>query len=101
VYQYNLAQAIADGRLCRYRYHPVLVDLTDAEADEYVEITTRLARFYHGDTGDAELNQAALHLLMRRARLVGAAANKLKALDQVIRSLPEPPSNVVLISLGI
>ena len=52
VYQYTLSQAIADGRLCRYRYHPILVDLTDAEADEYLEITTRLARFYHGDTGN-------------------------------------------------
>lgn len=30
VYQYTLSQAIADGRLCRYRYHPILVDLTDA-----------------------------------------------------------------------
>ena len=95
VYQYTLSQAIADGRLCRYRYHPILVDLTDAEADEYLEITTRLARFYHGDSGNEELNQAALHLLMRRARLIGAAANKLKALDQVIAGLPEPPSKAI------
>ena len=87
VYQYSLSQAIADGRLCRYRYHPILVDLTDAEADEYLEITTRLARFYHGDTGNEELNQAALHLLMRRARLIGAAANKLKALRPGHRTL--------------
>lgn len=34
VYQYTLSQAIADGRLCRYRHHPILVDLTDAEAME-------------------------------------------------------------------
>ncbi|HYN78030.1 MAG TPA: DEAD/DEAH box helicase family protein, partial [Lamprocystis sp. (in: g-proteobacteria)] len=95
VYQYTLSQAIADGRLCRYRYHPILVDLTDAEADEYLEITTRLARFYHGDTGNDELNQAALHLLMRRARLIGAAVNKLKALDQVIAGLPEPPTKAI------
>ncbi len=95
VYQYTLSQAIADGRLCRYRYHPILVDLTDAEADEYLEITTRLARFYHGDTGNDELNQAAMHLLMRRARLIGAAANKLEALDQVIGTLPERPTKAI------
>jgi superfamily II DNA or RNA helicase len=35
VFEYSLAQAIADGRLCRYRYHPVLVELTDEEVDEY------------------------------------------------------------------
>ncbi len=95
VFKYTLPQAIADGRLCRYRYHPVLVDLTDAEADEYLEITNRLAKFFHGDTADEELNQAAMKLLIRRARLVGAAANKLAALDQVIRSLPERPSKAI------
>ena len=95
VYEYTLPQAIADGRLCRYRYHPVLVDLTDAEADEYLEITNRLARFFHGDTADEELNQAAMKLLIRRARLIGAAANKLAALDQVIRSLPERPTKAI------
>lgn len=95
VYQYTLSQAIADGRLCRYRYHPILVDLTDAEADEYLEITSRLARFYHGDTGNEELDQAAMHLLMRRARLIGAAANKLTALDQVISTLPERPTKAI------
>lgn len=91
VFEYPLAQAIAEGRLCRYRYHPVLVELTDEEVDEYLEITTRLAKFYHGDSGDAELNQAAMHLLMRSARLSGAAANRLTALHQVIGSLPAPP----------
>ena len=95
VYEYSLSEAIADGRLCRYRYHPILVELTDEEADEYLQITTRLARFYHGDTGNEELNQAAMHLLMRRARLVGAAANKLKALSEVIASLPEPPTKAI------
>jgi superfamily II DNA or RNA helicase len=95
VFEYPLAQAIAEGRLCRYRYHPVLVELTDEEADEYLEITTRLVKFYHGDSGDDELNQAAMHLLMRRARLIGAAANKLTALDQVIGSLPDPPKMAI------
>lgn len=94
VYEYTLSQAIADGRLCRYRYHPVIVGLTEEEADEYLEITTRLGRFYHADKGD-ELNQAAMHLLMRRARLIGAAANKLQALDEVIGSLPEPPRKAI------
>lgn len=33
VYQYTLSQAIADGRLGRYRYHPALLDLTDRKVD--------------------------------------------------------------------
>ncbi len=95
VFEYSLSQAITDGRLCRYRYYPVLVELSDEEADEYLEITTRLARFYHGDTGNDELNKAAMHLLIRRARLVGAAANKLAALDKVLGALPEPPKKAI------
>lgn len=95
VYEYPLEQAIADGRLCRYRYHPVLVELTDEEADEYLTITQRLARFIHGAPDQAEINQAALHLLMRRARLIGAAASKLTALDRVIADLPQPPQRAI------
>jgi len=44
VFQYSLAQAIADGRLCRYRYHPVLVELTDEEVDEYKRIMIAFTR---------------------------------------------------------
>ena len=95
VYDYPLARAIADGRLCPYRYYPVLVDLTDAEADAYVEITAKLARFFpNGDTDD-DLEQAALRLLIKRARLLAGAVNKLDALDRVIESLPEPPRKAI------
>jgi DNA phosphorothioation system restriction enzyme len=95
VFEYNLAQAIADGRLCRYRYHPVPVELTDAEADEYLDLTNRLARFYRGAGEDQELNQAAMHLMMRRARLIGAAASKLVILDRIISDLPERPTAAI------
>ncbi len=95
VYGYPISRAIAEGRLCRYRYHPILVDLTDEEADEYLEITTRLARFFQAGEANEELNQAAMHLLIRRARLIGAAANKLEALDRTLSNLPEPPSKAI------
>jgi DNA phosphorothioation system restriction enzyme len=95
VYEYPLARAIADGHLCPYRYYPVLVALTDEEADAYVEITAKLARFFpHGDSDD-DLEQAALRLLIKRARLLAGAANKLDALDRVIESLPEPPRKAI------
>lgn len=41
--------------------------------------------------GRRQMKQAAMHLLMRRARLIGAAAKKLTALDQVIGTLPVLP----------
>jgi superfamily II DNA or RNA helicase len=81
VYEYPLSQAIAEGRLCPYRYYPVPVDLTDDEADKYLDITAKLARFFHGGDAKEEAQQAALRLLVKRARLLAGADNKLAALD--------------------
>jgi len=79
VYVYSLAQAIADGCLCPYRYYPVPVTLTDDAADAYAEISAKLARFFpSGDEADVDLEQAALRLLVQRARL-----------------LPEPPRQAI------
>jgi DNA phosphorothioation system restriction enzyme len=95
VYEYNLAQAIADGRLCHYKYYPIPVELTDQEIEDYEEISAKLARYFHGDDLDAGLNQAAMHLLIKRARILGSAVNKLKALDNVLASLPEKPQKAI------
>lgn len=95
VYDYPLARAIADGHLCSYRYYPVLVALTDEEVDAYVEITAKLARFFPRGDRDDDLEQAALRLLIKRARLLAGAVNKLDALDRVIESLPEPPRQAI------
>lgn len=95
VYDYPLARAIADGRLCTYRYYPHLVTLTDQEAEEYAEITTKLGRMMGGKNKDDEIGQAAMRLLIRRSRLLASAQNKLTVLDQVLSSLPEKPKKAL------
>jgi DNA phosphorothioation system restriction enzyme len=95
VYEYPLSQAIAEGRLCPYRYYPVPVDLTDDEADKYLDITAKLARFFHGGDAKEEAQQAALRLLVKRARLLAGADNKLAALDRVIGALSEPINKAI------
>lgn len=95
VYEYSLSQAIADGRLCPYRYFPIPVELTDEETDAYEEITAKLSKFFPGGDTDKEIHQAAMRLLIKRARLLGGAVNKLDALDKVISSLPEKPTKAI------
>lgn len=96
VFDFPLARAIAEGQLCSYRYHPVLVSLSDAEAEEYAEITTKLGRMMAGAKDeDSEVGQAAMRLLIRRSRLLGSAVNKQDALDRVIASLPERPKKAL------
>lgn len=95
IYEYTLDQAIAEGRLCPYRYFPVLVNLTDSEAEEYAEISAKLARIMPASDRDDDIEQAAMRLLIKRARLLGGAANKMNALDQLISSLPERPHKAI------
>lgn len=95
IYEYPIDRAIADGRLCPYRYHPHLVSLTEAEVEEYAEITARLGHMLAGADDNAELGQAAMRLLIRRARLLASAENKLAVLDEVLRQLPERPHKAI------
>jgi DNA phosphorothioation system restriction enzyme len=95
VFEFPLARAIADGRLCPYRYYPHLVTLTDQEAEEYGEITEKLSRMFGGTGEDDEISQPAMKLLIRRARLLASAQNKLEVLDQVVGSLPERPKKAL------
>lgn len=95
IYEYPLSLAIADGRLCRYRYHPIPVELTDAETDAYEEITAKLAKFFSKGDEKSEMHQVAMRLLIKRARLLAGAENKLAALDRVIASMPEPPKKAL------
>ena len=95
IFQYTLDQAIAEGRLCAYRYHPVVVSLTDEEAEEYADISARLAKFMHGGDLEEDLEAGAMRLLIKRARLIGGATNKLEALDELIASLPERPKKAI------
>lgn len=95
VFEFPLARAIADGRLCPYRYYPHLVSLTEQETVEYAEITAKLGRMMGGKDKGEEIGQAAMRLLIRRARLLASAQNKVAVLDEVISSLPEKPKKAL------
>lgn len=78
----TLGDAIQQGALVRYLYYPILVELTEAEARTYTRLTSRIgwALLTNSDQKNLDLTP----LLMQRARLVGAAKNKLKALRQLM-----------------
>lgn len=78
----TLADAIRQGALVHYLYYPIFVDLTAAEAQAYARLTTRIgwALASREEEGDRNVTP----LLMQRARLIGTAANKLRALRQLM-----------------
>jgi len=95
-FSYDLEDALKGDppTLSPYKYHPVLVELEDDETEEYLEITALLAR-YMNDPRDENLSDAALGLLLRRARLVACARGKLSALRDVIAPYRRTQYNLV------
>ncbi|MGB7439901.1 MAG: DEAD/DEAH box helicase family protein, partial [Coleofasciculaceae cyanobacterium] len=79
----TLADAICQGALVHYLYHPILVELTESETFAYSKLTKRIG-WALADDEDIQNNETVTSLLMQRARLIGAAANKLVALRQLM-----------------
>jgi superfamily II DNA or RNA helicase len=85
VYEYSLADALRDDVLTPYAYTPFLIEFDEDEAQQYEDISAKLARF--GISEDSEgLSEGAKALLMRRARLLASAKAKLP----LLRALLEP-----------
>ena len=79
----TLADAIAQGALVPYLYYPIFVELTPSEALIYAKLTQRIG-WALAENDNWATNATLTALLMQRSRLVGAAANKLKALRQLM-----------------
>ena len=79
----TLADAIRQKALVHYLYYPILVELTEAETRKYSRLTQKIGWALWGDE-KVEENDALTSLLMQRARLIGAAANKLIALRELM-----------------
>ena len=93
VFRYTLRQAIEDKVLTPYLYYPHLVVLTDAEAEEFVSLSEQIGRILARQNNASAIsgNTHLKALLMRRARIVGAAANKLPALEGVVEGVTATP----------
>ena len=96
--EYTLKEAIADGKLTPYYYYPVIVSFNEEELHEYVEITDKVAKILkrvpHGD----DLPQSAERLLIKRARIIAGAQEKVVKLKEVIT--PYQNANHLLVYCG-
>ncbi len=79
----TLADAIRQKALVHYLYYPIFVELTETETRKYSYLTKKIGWALSGDE-QVEENDALTTLLMQRARLIGAAANKLIALRELM-----------------
>lgn len=84
VFAYTLEEAIGTV-LTPYRYYPLIVELTQEEFAEYQQLSQQINRLYKSEK--PELQAALDMLLIKRARLLNNAQNKLATLSTTLKQL--------------
>lgn len=74
VFEFKLQEAIQDGYLCQYSYHPILIEFTEEEAAKYVEILKKLKN-------DSEISE-----YLELDRILETLVGKLTKLEEVLKN---------------
>lgn len=99
--EYTLKDAIDNGMLTPYYYYPIVVTLTESELEEYLSITEEIGKAImrcKKKNGKVVLSTRAERLLLKRARLVAGAQQKLIKLKEEISKYSQ--DNHILVYCG-
>lgn len=83
--EYTLERAISEGKLTKYKYHPVIVTLSSEELEAFNDLSYEIGKCIMKKDGKVTLNSRGKKLALRRSRIVAGAKGKLKALEQNIK----------------
>ncbi len=86
VYSYSMEEAIKNNVLCPYLYFPHIIELTDVEFEEYVNISKQLAKFFDGETNKYKNESLVEILLLKRKRIIHKAENKKPELAKILNT---------------
>lgn len=94
-YEYSMEEAIDKGVLCRYKYFPHVVRLTEEEMQQYIKLSEKISKYYNYDTGTFENKDDILkRLLLARKRIIHKAFNKLQIFRDIIQKQYEENGNL-------
>lgn len=97
--EYTLKDAIDSDMLTPYYYHPVTVSLNDEELGQYIDLTTKIRKNVHQDkSGKAIISEYAKMLLIKRARIVAGAVEKISTLRKLLEKYKD--DNQILVYCG-
>lgn len=85
--EYNLSDAIRDGRLCKYNYYPIVIELEEDEKAKYDEYTKNIAtklQQLENDPDDKEARRLLDLLYFSRSRIIYGARQKLDSLVELL-----------------
>lgn len=95
---FTLKEAIDQGFLTEYYYHPVLTYLDEDELEEYNELTRKIIKNGGGSKENCERNEYVELLLIKRARIIAGCKAKIGKLLEVIE--PYKNSSYILVYCG-
>ena len=88
--EYTLDRAIAENKLIKYKYYPIIVSLSEDERAAYADYSRQIAKcLIKGKNGKFKLSERGKKIALKRARLVAGAINKIEALEEVITPYKE------------
>lgn len=97
--EYSLKDAIDNDMLTPYYYHPVPVYLSEDELNEYLDLTSKICKNIHEDKkGNIILSEYAKMLLIKRARVVAGAKEKIMILKSLMKDFKD--DNQILVYCG-
>lgn len=89
--EFSLADAIAAGRLCSYRYHIDTVPLTEIERERWEDLSAKIRRFAaiakdtsDGAPGMSRFDPQLKRLLIRRAKIAKGAEGKAALVASIV-----------------
>lgn len=97
--EYTLERAIEEKKLCKYKYYPVIVHLTEFERIKYADLTYELLKCLIKDKfGKMRLSERGKFLALERSRLVAGANEKIEKLRTAI--VPYKEKSHILVYCG-
>lgn len=97
--EYSLEKAIEEDKLTEYKYHPILVYLSEEELEKYEQKSYEMSKcLIKAKDGKLKLNKRGEILAMERARIVAGASQKLESLKEYIA--PYACDNNILVYCG-
>jgi superfamily II DNA or RNA helicase len=88
-YNFSMERALKEGFLSNYKYFPLIVELTENELEEYVEISKKLLKFFDFQKGEFKKDPIVEILFLKRKNIIHKASNKKGAfidiLDELVR----------------
>jgi len=84
--EYTLKDAIRNGMLTPYEYYPIPINLDDVERDDYLKLTREIVKCGVSLDEKGKMSDYAQMLLIKRARIVAAAKDKVYRLKDLMEN---------------